>query len=106
MKMPKNCFECNFAVDGLCVAMQSVRTRDWKAEETTNYCPLTEYETTDRIMLKAAVDGPSDWMKTAYADPDKPIIVKMTYGDLFVIVKMIEENRKKGKENVSFWSEY
>ena len=40
MEMPKGCFDCNFAVDGTCVAMQPIRTRNWKAKDTTNYCPL------------------------------------------------------------------
>lgn len=96
--MPKNCYECNFAVDGLCVAMQPERSRDWKAKETTNYCPLTEYETTDQITLKAALDDKAFrvFSMVAAADPLKPINMKMTYWQLFEIVKMLKEG-KNGK---------
>ncbi len=38
--MPKDCMGCQFGVDGLCVAMNPARTRNWSAKETTNYCPL------------------------------------------------------------------
>lgn len=40
MEMPKNCYDCNFAVDGTCVAMQPISTRNWREKETTNFCPL------------------------------------------------------------------
>ena len=42
MEMPENCFACNFAVDGVCVAMKPPKTRHWRAEDVTNYCPLVE----------------------------------------------------------------
>ena len=40
MEMPTDCFDCQFALDGMCVAMTPVSTRRWTSEETTNYCPL------------------------------------------------------------------
>lgn len=40
MEMPKNCYNCQFAVDGTCVAMQPISTRNWREKETTNFCPL------------------------------------------------------------------
>ena len=40
MEMPKNCMVCNFGVGGTCVAMGQIRTRDWRAEKTSEHCPL------------------------------------------------------------------
>ena len=40
MKMPKSWYDCQFAVDGMCVAMQPISTRNWREKETTNLCPL------------------------------------------------------------------
>ena len=45
MEMPKDCMSCQFGVDGLCVAMNPVRTRNWSAKETTNYDFPLEGET-------------------------------------------------------------
>lgn len=57
MEMPENCFSCNFAVDGCCLAMRPIRTRDWKAKETTNYCPLVEVPEPKRVMSKDEMEA-------------------------------------------------
>lgn len=38
MKMPKNCTECRFAYDGMCLANWGRKSKI----DVTNYCPLVE----------------------------------------------------------------
>lgn len=79
MTMPKNCFECNFAVDGTCVAMRPIRIRDWKAKETTNYCPLVELPPHGRLIdadaLRNLCDEPH-WCVWLSEIDDAPTILE------------------------------
>ena len=56
MKMPKNCFACNFAVDGVCVAMKPPKTRHWRAEDVTNHCPLVTVSDHGRLIDADAIE--------------------------------------------------
>lgn len=43
IKMPSNCFECRFAVDGWCYAAEKQDNRDYLREtQRANWCPLIE----------------------------------------------------------------
>ena len=60
MAMPKNCMVCNFGVGGTCVAMGQIRTRDWRAEKTSEHCPLVELPPHGRLIDER-------WLKDAMA---------------------------------------
>ena len=48
----------------------------------------------DRITLKQAIEEPI-WQIMLIDEPKRTISVAMTYEDLYIITKLIEENRKK-----------
>ena len=48
----------------------------------------------DHITLKQAIEEPI-WQIMLIDEPKRTISVEMTYEDLYIITKLIEENRKK-----------
>ena len=94
--MPKNCFECRFAVDGWCYAHGKPNVDALANDGITNWCPLKEYETTDKMTLAAAMDDKTFavFSMIAATDPLRPINVKMNYWKLFEIVKMLKEEKR------------
>lgn len=50
---------------------------------------------TDIITLHDAIEGPAVWVVIAALEPDRPIMVKMTYADLYAIAKMIMDKKEE-----------
>ena len=74
MEMPRDCIDCNFAIDGCCVACSPIRVRNWEDEEITNHCPLVEaddpYNNSFNELVEAQcnlIDAAIDYIK-AYED--------------------------------------
>lgn len=98
MEMPESCNDCLFAVDGWCYAYPRQTNGDaLNRRVRTNFCPLEEHKTTDRITLAAAMDDKAHAVfgMVAAADPLKPINVKMTYWKLYEVVEMLKKMEGK-----------
>ena len=52
----------------------------------------------DNITLKIAIEEPI-WRIMVIIDPKRKISVEMTYEDLYIITKLIEEHRKNDKHS-------
>lgn len=50
---------------------------------------------TDIITLHDAIEGPPLWSMIAVMEPDRPIMVKMTYADLYAIARMIMDKKEE-----------
>ena len=88
MEMPDDCFRCPINTQyGMC----GITNKFTPVQERPSWCPLKEYETTDRITLRGAIESPPVWGVIAVTDPERPINVKMTYADLYALSRMIEE---------------
>ena len=107
MEMPKNCLLCPFCVpegdvDNGEMCVISGQFPLVNKQERSVECPLKEHETTDRIMLRGAIEGPAVWSVVAALDPERPIVVRMTYADLYAIAKMIQERGDKDRSPSSY----
>lgn len=78
MKMPKDCTECRFAYDGMCLANWGRKSKI----DVTNYCPLIELPTqhgrlidADALMENAQYKGTHD-IVTAWDIVAAPTIIE------------------------------
>lgn len=50
---------------------------------------------TDIITLHDAIEGPALWSVIAALEPERPIMVKMTYADLYALARMIMDKKEE-----------